>query len=257
MIVKRINSLITVLFMLLFFPVKNEAKFSMESNVPTTLASNDSLTGAVFYVSPEGNDNNPGTRNLPFQSFETARDAARNAGAELKKIVILPGTWFLSETFELNSKDNGLIIEAEVPGTVSIYGGQEIGNWQPGDDGFWYADLPEVKEGTWDFRALVVNGTLAERARFPQSGTFLHKQVWDVKMLPAIAGYWERQPFPEEKIKMAYNPDDIPETLDIRNAEVRVYHMWDESMVGVAHNDKNEHVFTFTKPATYPPGRLG
>jgi hypothetical protein len=257
MIVKRINSLLTVLFILLFFPVQNEANFSMESNVPRTFASHDSLTGAVFYVSPKGNDNNPGTRNLPYQSLDAARDAARNAGAELKKIVILPGTWFLSETFELNSKDNGLIIEAEVPGTVSIYGGQEIGNWQPGDDGFWYADLPEVKEGAWDFRALVVNGTLAERARFPQSGTFLHKQVWDVKMLPAIAGYWQRQPFPEEKIIMAYNPEDIPETLDIKNAEIRVYHMWDESMVGVAHNNTNEHVFTFTKPATYPPGAFG
>lgn len=257
MIVKRLNSLITVLFILLFFSVNTEAKFLMSSNVHRAFAANDSLTDAIYYVSPEGNDDNPGTRSLPFQSFETARNAARNAGAEMKKIVILPGTWFLSKTFELDSNDNGLLIESEQLGTVDICGGSKITNWQPGDDGFWYADLPEVREGTWDFRALVVNGKLAERARFPETGTFLHEQVWDVKMLPAIAGYWERQPLPEEKIRMAYNPEDIPETLDIRNAEVRVYHMWDESMVGVALNDTNEHVFTFTKPATYPPGAFG
>ncbi len=33
---------------------------------------------------------------------------------------------------------------------------------------------------------------------------------------------------------MPYDPKDIPATLDVRNAEVRLYHMWDESLVGVA-----------------------
>lgn len=212
---------------------------------------------AVYYISPDGNDNNPGTEDLPFKSLEAARDAARIDGYSGGSIIILPGEYFLSETFELDSRDNGITIEGGPGGTVLIYGGQIISNWYQGEDGFWYADIPEIRDGTWDFRSLVVNGRMAERSRFPDTATFIHRQAWDVKILPSIAGGWERQPLPEEKMTMAYDPEDIPETLDIRNAEVRVYHMWDESMVGIARNDIEKHVFTFSNPAVYPPGAFG
>ncbi|MFC2090610.1 right-handed parallel beta-helix repeat-containing protein [Bacteroidota bacterium] len=212
---------------------------------------------AIFYVTPEGSDNNPGTRELPFKSVEEARDACRNSGTDAGKIILLPGDYFLSETIELDVNDKGLVMEAEQEGSVTLYGGEKITDWKQGEDGLWYAELSEIREGTWDFRALIVNGAMAERARYPESGTFIHRQVWDVKVLPAVSGYWERQPRPEEKLVMAYNPDDIPETLDIRNAELRVYHMWDESMVGIATNDRDKHEFTFSQPATYPPGAFG
>ncbi|MFC2090606.1 right-handed parallel beta-helix repeat-containing protein [Bacteroidota bacterium] len=212
---------------------------------------------AIFYVAPEGSDNNPGTRELPFKSVETARDACRKSGTDSGQIILLPGDYFLSETVELDVNDNGLLMEAEQEGSVTLYGGEKITDWKQGEDGLWYAELSEIRDGTWDFRALIVNGSMAERARFPDTATFFHRQVWDVKVLPAVAGYWERQPEPEEKLVMVYNPEDIPETLDIRNAELRVYHMWDESMVGIATNDRDKHQFTFTQPATYPPGAFG
>lgn len=211
----------------------------------------------IFYVDPHGDDNNPGTRVLPFQSLEMARDACRKSEKGTKEIILLPGDYFLTKTFNLDVNDNGLLLKAEQEGSVHLYGGEIITGWKRGDDQLWYAELPEVREGTWDFRALIVNGVLAERARFPDSGTFIHEQVWDVKVLPAVSGYWERQPLPEEKLVMAYNPKDIPETLDIRNAELRVYHMWNESMVGIAKNNRDSHQFTFTQPSTYPPGAFG
>ena len=222
-----------------------------------SLDKNSKLNQAVYYVSPEGNDNNPGTEDLPFKSFEAARDAARSDGFPNGTLIILPGKYFLLKTFDLDSRDNGLTVEAKQESTVFIYGGKIIQDWYRGEDGFWYAHVPEVREGTWDFRSLVVNGRMAERSRFPDTTIFIHKQAWDVNILPSIAGGWERQPFPEEKVTMAYDPKDIPETLDIRNAEVRVYHMWDESMVGIARNDKVKHVFTFSNPAVYPPGAFG
>lgn len=212
---------------------------------------------SIFYVAPEGNDYNPGTRPHPFKSLEAARDACRKSGAGFRQIILLPGDYFIPETFELGVNDNGLLLEAEQEGNVTIYGGEIITGWNQDDDGLWYAELPEVGDGTWDFRALIVDGSLADRARFPDSATFFHRQVWDIKVLPAVAGYWERQPLPEEKLVMAYNPEDIPETMDIRNAELRVYHMWDESMVGIAKNDRDKHQFTFLQPATYPPGAFG
>ena len=209
---------------------------------------------AVFYISPVGKDSNPGTREQPMKTFETARDAARNREEASHRIVILPGEYFLSKPFELDPRDNGLTIEAEQTGTVIINGGSLVTNWYRDGDNFWCADLPGVKEGKWDFRVLVVNGNMAVRARYPDTATFLHRQVFNVKWLDIA---WERQPTPEELITMAYDPKDIPDDLDVRNAEVRVYHMWNESLVGVARNDTQRHALIFSSPCINPPGGYG
>ena len=226
-------------------------------SLPWKMVFGQDQKGKTFFISPLGTDSNPGTLSQPLATLEAARDAARKAGTLNNRIVVLPGEYFLSKPFELDFRDNGLTIEAVNVGTAIITGGSLVEGWKKDGDKFWYADLSGVKEGTWDFRALVVNGRMAERTRYPETGTFTHKQAWDVKVLPAIAGYWERQPLPEEKLIMAYDPQNIPATFDIKNAEVRVYHMWDESMVGIARNDTTKHVFTFSSACTFPPGAFG
>lgn len=208
----------------------------------------------IIYVSVSGKDNNSGTREQPLKSFEAARDAARNKASANCRIVILPGEYFLSKPFELDLRDNGLAVEAEQTGTVVINGGLEVTGWYRDGDKFWCADLPGVKEGTWDFRTLVVNDRMAERARYPDTGTFFHQQVWDVTWFDIA---WARQPIPKELTTMAYDPKDIPDNLDVRNAEVRVYHMWDESVVGVASNDTKSHTLIFSSPCINPPGGFG
>lgn len=215
------------------------------------------VTGKTFIVAPSGSDSNQGTMTQPMATLEAARDAARKAKPGNHRIIVMAGEYYLAKPFELDSRDNGLTIEAETSGTVVLYGGSPVTGWRRDGDKFWYAELPGVKEGTWDFRSLVINNTLPERARLPESGTLTHTQSWDVKVLPSVAGYWERQPLPEEKLVMSYDPKDIPESLDVRNAEVRVYHMWDESLVGVSRNDIQKHQLIFSSPTTYPPGAFG
>jgi hypothetical protein len=215
------------------------------------------LPAKTFVVATSGKDGNPGTQELPFATLEAARDAARADQSGACKIIIMPGEYYLTRPFELDPSDNGLTIEADTGGTVILYGGTLVTGWISDGDKFWVANLPGVKEGNWDFRSLIVNGRMPERARMPESGTFLHQQNWDIRVLPAVAGYWERQPFPEELKVMAYNSKDIPETLDVKNAEVRIYHMWDESLVGIARNDINRHELIFSTPAIYPPGAFG
>ena len=56
---------------------------------------------------------------------------------------------------------------------------------------------------------------------------------------------------------MSYRPEDLPSGLDVRSAEVTVYHMWDESVVGIARNDTQNHMLTFSNPAGHPPGAFG
>lgn len=221
--------------------------------VPFDFAAGQQLTGKTFVVAPGGSDSNPGTGSQPLATLEAARDAARMAGSGNHRIIVTPGDYYLTKSFELDSRDNGLTIEADTSGKAVLYGGNPITGWRRDGDKFWCADIPGVKEGSRDISALVVNGRMPSRARMPDSGTFVHKSVFDVSWLGTVGG-WARKPTQEELTTMIYDPDDIPETLDIRNAEVRVYHSWDESLVGIARNDIQQHTLIFSKPTIYPPG---
>ncbi|MBM3861964.1 MAG: hypothetical protein FJ395_20260 [Verrucomicrobia bacterium] len=206
-------------------------------------------SAADFHVAPPGATG----RQPSFDSLEAARDAARKAGAGPHRIVVLPGDYFLAKTVELDARDNGLTIEAAKPGKVTIYGGKLVTGWRRDSEKFWCADVP----ATWDFRALVVNGRMPERARLPETGTFIHQSKFDVRWLSSVGGGWERKPTEEELTTMLYDPKDIPSTFECKNAEVRVYHMWDESLVGVARNDTERHALTFAPPTRSPPGAFG
>ncbi len=216
-----------------------------------------SAHAATFVVAPGGHDDHPGTAQQPLATLEAARDAARKAGAGPHRIVVMPGQYHLAAALDLDARDNGLTIEAEQPGKATVYGGPLVTGWHPDGDKFWAADLPAVKAGTWDFRALVVNDRMPPRARMPETGAFLHESVFDARWLSSVGGGWQRPPTEEELNSMRYRPQDIPETLDVHNAEIRIYHMWDESMVGVSRNDAQQHKLVFSTPAKSPPGAFG
>ena len=212
---------------------------------------------ADFHVGPQGDDGNAGSKEKPFATLEAARDAARKAGSGPRRIVVAAGDYFLAKSLELDARDNGLTMEAEPAGKATLYGGSLVTGWKRDGDKFWAADLSDVKNGTWDFRALIVNGRMPERARLPETGTFLHKSVFDVRWLSSVGGGWERKPTSEELTTMLYDAKDIPATLEPKNAEVRVYHMWDESLCGVARNDTERHALILAPPAKTPPGGFG
>ncbi len=189
----------------------------------------------------------------PTDSLEAARDAARKAGEEPHRIIVAAGDYFLEKTLELDARDNDLTIEVAEPGKTTIYGGRLVSGWRRDGDKFWCADVP----ANWDFRALIVNGRMPDRARMPESGTFLHHSKFDVRWLSSVGGGWERKPTEEELTTLLYDSKDIPPTIECKNAEVRVYHMWDESLVGVARNDTNRYALILSPPAKSPPGAFG
>ncbi len=211
---------------------------------------------ATFAVSPAGSDASPGTQAQPLATLEAARDAARKAGAGPHTIRLLPGAYYLEKPLTLDAQDKGLTIESATTNSVVLYGGRRVAGWRREGDRFWIADLPGVKEGAWDFRALLVNGRLAERAVFPGTNTFDNLGTWSLPLLPAVAGHWERKPTREESTTMPYKPEDLPASLDVRNAEVRMYHMWAESLVGVASNDLQRHALLLSSEPAWPPGAL-
>lgn len=105
-------------------------------------AVSSSAGGSEFYIAPDGNDRNPGTRSKPFATLEAARDAVRSlrkAGrltADGVTIWVMGGDYPRTQTFELTSEDSGTkdapVVYRSVPGAeVRILGGREVRNFRP------------------------------------------------------------------------------------------------------------------------------
>jgi hypothetical protein len=230
--------------------------------VSVMYASAQTLT---WYVSPEGKDtwsgllaapNAEGTDG-PFASLAAAVAASRKQPDQPRQVVIAAGRYYVEKTVSLDPTDSRLTIQGAGQGKTILYGGRPITGWRQDGDHLWTADVPQAKDGTWDFRALVVNDRLCPRARLPQTGRLTHETSFPVRWMSTAGGGWERKPTQQELTTMQYKEGDLGPWLSVRNAEVTVYHMWDESMIGVAGHDPATRTLTFASPSAHPPGAFG
>ena len=121
--------------------------------------------GADFCVSPEGNNASRGTRDLPFATVERALEATRVLAGP-QKIVIRPGTYYLTRPLDLDPKDSGLVIEGEGESVV-ISGGRRVIGWKPWKDHILQADLSGLDLPDLTFRQLYYRTKLQPWARVP------------------------------------------------------------------------------------------
>jgi len=211
----------------------------------------DAWTGAL-------DEPKAGSTDGPLATVQAAVEAARKMGtAAPRRIVLAAGDYFLNSPIALDHRDSGLTIEAAPNAKVTLYGGRRVTGWKADGDRFWAADVPEVAQKKWDFRMLVVNSRLCPRTRLPREGTFTHLTKFEVPWMSTTGGGWQRRPTTEELTTMKYRTEDLAPSLDPANAELTVYHMWDESMVGLARIDRDSHTLTFANPAGHPPGAFG
>ncbi|AUP80500.1 right-handed parallel beta-helix repeat-containing protein [Flavivirga eckloniae] len=204
-----------------------------------------------LYVSTTGLDTNIGSEAEPFLTIEKALAESRKSNGE-KNIVVKEGSYF-NVNLELGRSDSNLTLRAEGDKKPILYGGQKITNFKAEGD-FVYADVAGTRHREWDFRVVEVNGEIRERARFPEKGAFTHLNEFDVRWLSSEAGGWERKPTQLEKTTLKYNPEDLSETLDVNNAELTIYHEWDETLVGLKGHDVANNILHFDNESQHPPG---
>lgn len=138
-----------------------------------------------FYVSPQGNDRwsgrlarpNKEHTDGPVASLAGARDKIRrlkSQGVITKpvRVIVMDGTYKLSEPFTLTPKDSGTkkcpISYEAVAGARPVFsGGRMITGFNRGKDGIWQTHIPDVASGKWYFEQLFVNDRRAVRARTP------------------------------------------------------------------------------------------
>jgi len=101
-----------------------------------------SRPAAKFFVSPIGDDTNPGTRDQPFETLERARDALRRlrAAGPLPEgdiaVVLAAGIHHRTESFALGPEDSGTatapVLYRAAPGERAILrGGRAVDGFQP------------------------------------------------------------------------------------------------------------------------------
>jgi hypothetical protein len=224
--------------------------------------------GTDFQVAPGGADTNRGDAQSPFATIEAAVKAARALPANESRRVIVQDGIYENVSVTLTPDDSGLTLAAAPGANPILYGGQQITGWKRVGDRFWSAELPtfpthpdlpasDGPDTGWQIRMLEVDGAMRPRARYPAEGTFTHETSFDVPWMSSTGGGWQRRPTVEELTTLRYQPGDVGDWLEIKNVELTVYHMWDESCVGVASHDPERQTLTLAPPTGHPPGAFG
>jgi hypothetical protein len=209
-----------------------------------------------LYVSTSGDDLSKGTKDKPLKTIAVAIEKSRELKTGTDKEIILSGGDYYGVQVHLGPQDSGLKIKAASGEIPVLYGGRQITGW--GKDGDFYAvPLEGVKERIWDFRNLIVNDGMRNRARLPKEGALTHLSEFKVRWMSTTGGGWQRKPTEEELTTLKYKKGDLGPWLDVKNAELTIYHAWDESMVGLTSLDEKTQIVKFSNPAGHPPGSFG
>ena len=208
-----------------------------------------SCNNSTIYVSTIGKDSNNGSFFSPVLTIQKALDLAHER--EINNILIRKGNYY-NVSFTLSERDSGINIIGEKEQIVILYGGVLLDDWTL-EEKWFVTKVIGTKTEDWDFRMLLVNDSIRNRSRMPERGYFYDNNKWDHKWMSSQVG-WSKEPTYLELTTLNYNENDIGNKLDINNAELTIYHMWDDSYVKLKRNDTINNLLIFDYPATHPPG---
>ena len=179
-----------------------------------------------FYVSPFGDDTNPGTKSQPFKTIERAQEAVQKAkqeGLESDITVWLrEGTYQFTKPLHFGPKHGGsgqyrVVFKAMPEASPVISGGMQIDNWTQEDDGMW---VTEVHSGIENIRELFVGDKRCVRARHPNEGYLRVAKVGE-----------------DRRTNFYFNEGDFPRPEEEKTVELVLLHDWSISRIGVKDID--------------------
>jgi hypothetical protein len=202
-----------------------------------------------------GSSGGDGSQSKPFASLAAAITESRLSSGPHR--ILIQGGFYYDVAVQLGAQDSGLMIE-NVPGQPAmLYGGVPLSGWLA-EGKFQVAQLPPPPPGRrWDIRLLLVNDESRPRARYPAAGTLTHETAFNVPWMSTTGGGWQRRPTTEELTTLKYQAGDLGSWLEVTNAEITVYHMWDESCIGIAAIDTDHRTLKLAPASGHPPGAFG
>ncbi len=212
-----------------------------------------------IYVSPVGNDGNPGTKELPLASLDGAKSHVRKIKTSFKDDIIVwlrGGTYFLDETVVFGLEDSGegesvITYQAYPKEEVIFSATAEIKAWKKPEnpipdlpeiaqDKVWVTDVPKVKATPWHFYTLYDSEGRLPRAR---SKGFIPTSV--SLELSSKNPVRNTLHFPPGALKNWSNLEDV-------ELIIRPHHVWILNILPLASVDEKAKIAKTTFPATYP-----
>ena len=203
------------------------------------MALQSSVFSQKLYLSPDGKDTNPGTRELPLATLTKACDLAREAKAKQIpgssiEIIAQAGEYFMMQPLVLRAEDSGtagapLVIKSETGAKAVFRGGIQISGFEKVSDKLWKAFIPQVAWYDSYFEQLYVNGKRAVRARNPNTGFYRVKNVTETVL---EKGEGRSPELAVQKIELDSFDALGFETFsqqDFRDALIIFYHNWDNT----------------------------
>ncbi len=206
----------------------------------------------IVHVNPA--DTSGASAATPAEALERLRQASGE-----KKMVLHSGVYY-GTSLSLTPEDNGLVIEGSGQGRAVLSGGIPVKNWRTDPKtGWFFTEIPRVNGEPVDFRLLLTEkGDYLKKARYPLEGELQHCTVFDkLAWRGSCFGGWGRMLEREELDRFVYDPKDFSDDFVWENAEVQVYHSWNESYTCVVGMDRETHTFYLDPPCGHPPGSFG
>ena len=185
-------------------------------------------TKSEFYVSPEGNDTNRGTKHNPFLTVERAQKAVLDNPKVHNTIWLKNGIYRLQKpiVFEVASKgsrNSTLGIKATPGAKVVISGGRLLKGWEKNKNGIWVSELKTKSSPN----ELFIDGKRATRARFPNDDYLRVKKVGD-----------------DRRTHFFFEENDFPMPENTNDVELVLLHDWSISRIAVNEINTIENKLT-------------
>ena len=211
----------------------------------------------TFYVAPGGNDvwsgripePNAAADDGPLATIEQAQQAVQALRVDgrlpVPVTIRIRGVHRLAQPLVVQPADSG---SAECPVVYTGYegerpilsGGRPITGWRKGKGDVWTVTIPEVKNGSWCFRQLFVNGARRSPARSPNDGYY------------RIAGLMPGPPDPRAKPiardKFVFAPGDIRPWANLNEVRVVLMHSWETSIHPLKSVNTQTNIVEFAAP---------
>jgi hypothetical protein len=222
------------------------------------------IHAADFYVAPNGNDANPGSKAKPFATLERARDEIRPLKPRSPVTVHLRGgVYRVGKTIEFTPEDSGT---EQAPITYAAFGkerpvisgGRQITGWRKGDGKLWHSSPHAPREGHSAnhhaerddyFHQLFVNGQRRARARTPNVGYLYTEGI----LAPFNRSKWWANNILAKR-GFVFRDGDIRRGRNFNDALVVIYHSWTTSIHFITELDEAERIVRLAPISRWPIG---
>ncbi len=198
-------------------------------------------------VSPDGNDENPGTEELPLKTLSGAKEKLKSVEHDGEITVwFKEGKYLVDEEIKFDASDRQNVTYRSVPGEDVVFtGSMDFTDWKDGEINGKKALVTDVDTDDVYFRSLFKGEKRLPVSVWPEEGCFTAKSA-DIKdaLYPEdTTGYF--------KLHAAFyaKENEIMDFANVKDVNVRIMHKWCDDILPLRSVDVKTGRVEFRKPS--------